>query len=344
MRNRDSVTCAAQPACGCGTVQTASVFRAVDSCAPCSNNGTDWNHWDRNMHRSGCCGSRSGGDGCNAWGTAGVNECCSNGCATAADHSWGNSCDACGTAAAINCNPCAAAANTGCAACTRCGNSPCTCHSNGCTAAANSCNACAVTADCNPCAAVANTGCAACTRCGNSPCTCHSNGCTAAANSCNACASAANCNPCAAAANTGCAACTRCGNNPCTCGLTPAMVYETPHGLNALHGFEEAIRKGTLFGELYMPMNGECADNCGARLCDGQAEAFAAWELRLYLNTHPWDRHALELFRQCCRRGDLPNYACAFASDDGCADRWRWTDAPWPWELGSTCENNCGCH
>ncbi len=190
-----------------------------------------------------------------------------------------------------------------------------------------------------------NSSCAAsasCAACGHSPCTCG-----------NACSAAASCreNGCSNNRNTGCnsscaapAPCAACGHSPCTCGHTPAMVYETPHCLDGLHGIEEAIRKGTLFSELYMPMNGEYADACGAQLCDGQAEAFAAWELRLYLNTHPCDRQALELFRHYCRRGDLPNYACAFAFDDGCAERWSWTDAPWPWEHNAACENNCGCN
>ncbi len=286
MRNKDTA------ACGCGAVQTASVFRAVDTCAPCSYNGTDWNHWDRNA-RQGCSGCGHACEGCHT-------------ACEAANH-WGG--------------------DTGSAArCPRCGNTPCTCEAeNSCNTAWNGCN--------NTCAG--NT--ARCPRCGNSPCTCNAeNSCNAAWNGCN--------NTCAGTA----ARCPRCGNSPCTCnaaayGIGPAMVYETGHSLE-VHAAEEAIRKGTLFSELYMPMMGECADNCGAQLCDGQAEAFAAWELRLYLNTHPHDRHALELFRQYARCADQPNYAGAFAFDDGCPDRWSWTDAPWPWEHNAACENNCGCN
>jgi len=114
---------------------------------------------------------------------------------------------------------------------------------------------------------------------------------------------------------------------------TPAMVYEEEHELCQLHEAEEAIRKGTLFPQLYMPMNGECADACGAQLCEGQAEAFAAWEIRLYLNTHPCDQQALKLFRKLARKTCEPNYATTFAGD--CDDRWSWTDAPW--------DVNCGC-
>ena len=103
-----------------------------------------------------------------------------------------------------------------------------------------------------------------------------------------------------------------------------------------MHEIEEAIRKGTLFSQLYMPMNGECADACGATLCEGQAEAFAAWELRLYLNTHPCDQQALQLFHKMARKAGEPNYASTFV--EGCQSRWSWTDAPWPWEFNCACE------
>lgn len=252
MRNKDTA------ACGCGAVQTASVFRAVDACAPCSYNGTDWNHWDRNARQ-----------GCNSCGHA--CEGCHTACETAENCGW-----------AVN----------PAARCNRCGNAPCTCGAdNSYNAAWNGCN--------STCGGNA----ARCNRCGNSPCTC----------------------------------------NASAYGIGPAMVYETGHSLE-VHAAEEAIRKGTLFSELYMPMMGEYADNCGAQLCDGQAEAFAAWELRLYLNTHPHDRQALELFRQYARCADQPNYAGAFAFDDGCPDHWSWTDAPWPWEHNAACETNCGCN
>ncbi len=121
---------------------------------------------------------------------------------------------------------------------------------------------------------------------------------------------------------------------PPATGNSPAMVYEAAHTLAKLYNAEEAIRKGTLFAQLYMPMMGESADACGAPLCQGQAEAFAAWELRLYLNTHPCDKQALQLFKQYARKAYQPNYAAAYAFEEGCDDRWNWTDAPWPWEQG----------
>lgn len=184
-----------------------------------------------------------------------------------------------------------------------------------------------------------NTGCcesALCTNNRNTVC-CENTSCANNRNT-GCCESA----PCANTRNTGC-----CENTPCdrnhnkgckeSTYRTAAMVYEEEHELDLFCEEEEAIRKGTLFSELYMPMNGEWADPCGAQLCDGQAEAFAAWELRLYLNTHPHDRKALQMFRSYCCRCGL-SYASAFACDDGESHDWNWTDAPWPWEFNCSCE------
>lgn len=94
--------------------------------------------------------------------------------------------------------------------------------------------------------------------------------------------------------------------------------------------------------------------------CDSDNESalsFAAWELRLYLNTHPDDERALEAYRKLCASHESKcNYACH--TDDarggightdsscGCADNtvhgshkggrvWHWIDDPWPWELAA---------
>ena len=221
------------------------------------------------------------------------------------------------------------------------------CQNDNACGCANSCgNNCETTFGCNR-----NIDCGRNNSCQReNPCGCGSN----CANNCNNnCEMTFGCNR-NTDCNTGCQRESTCScNNPCTretscnndcsChhrhghhhGRSPAMVYEAEHDLSQLHEMEEAIRKGTLFPQLYMPMKGECADACGAQLCDGQAEAFAAWELRLYLNTHPCDQQALKLFRKLARQTCQPNYATTFA--ENCDEGWRWTDAPWPWEF------NCGC-
>ena len=75
---------------------------------------------------------------------------------------------------------------------------------------------------------------------------------------------------------------------------------------------------------------------------------FAAWELRLYLDTHPADEKALAAYRQICLTRGC-DYAChtpegengascrlqARREEDGCDcgdNRWTWIDGPWPWE------------
>ena len=47
---------------------------------------------------------------------------------------------------------------------------------------------------------------------------------------------------------------------------------------------------------------------------------FAAWELRLYLDTHPNDERALAAYRQlCAAAGDKCNYACNTGDAKGAA-------------------------
>ena len=322
MRNLDTITCGVTPAAGCVTAQTASVFRTVDSGS--FGCGSDVNRNRRERRESwqdGCFDRRTGLVNGYASGCGHCNGC--NGCAD------GNACSTCTDSNA--CNVCAtgntcAVSTAGTASNTYTDNNAC----NGC-ATGNSCatgNTCAASA-----ASTASNTCTA-----NNAC----NGC-ATGNTCAASTAGNTCSPCTTAAQNSCgrsglAQACHLPHHPC---VTPGMVYETQHHLNDLHGAEEAIRKGTLFPQLYMPMMGECADNCGAQLCDGQADAFAAWELRLYLNTHPCDQQALQLFRKYARKAEQPNYAGAFAGD--CGDRWSWAEAPWPWEFNAGCECGCNC-
>ncbi len=99
---------------------------------------------------------------------------------------------------------------------------------------------------------------------------------------------------------------------------------------------ESALRSGTLFPELHKPLNGYCPcdSNCGT--C-AQAAAFAAWEMRLYLNTHPNDQEALALFRKLCKEAEDENYATTFLTDDCCTNGWNWVKNPWPWEYSCQC-------
>lgn len=114
------------------------------------------------------------------------------------------------------------------------------------------------------------------------------------------------------------------------------MVYAVVQQVENIFESQSALRCGTLFPELLMPY--EDYHPCG-RSCATQAQeaAFAAWELRLYLNTHPDDRQALALL--CCLMDETedPNYATTFLDREGCASRWTWVCDPWPWELDGNC-------
>lgn len=108
------------------------------------------------------------------------------------------------------------------------------------------------------------------------------------------------------------------------------IVRVTKQALNDIYDNARALKAGTLFPELHKPMDGyaPCGAACGT---DCQQAAFAAWEVRLYLDTHPDDMQARALLQQlvgdCCE----PNYATTFLNEE-CA-RWAWTDDPWPWNF-----------
>ena len=108
---------------------------------------------------------------------------------------------------------------------------------------------------------------------------------------------------------------------------------------------------------------------------------FAAWELRLYLNSHPQDRCALQLYYQLLAKARCATYAhtdldcsacyeqdncnaldymddaacpysgnlsdlmngCGCDQGDCCPIRWEWVDDPWPWDgYCGNCANQGG--
>ena len=122
----------------------------------------------------------------------------------------------------------------------------------------------------------------------------------------------------------------------------------------------------------YMQTNRMMCDKIESRSesegCDCTADSgvlsFAAWELRLYLDTHPWDEKALSAYKKLCEaQGSKCTYACHTDDargtvdhghmhghgDCGCADDrhgdgrvWHWIDDPWPWELAANMKGG-GC-
>ena len=110
----------------------------------------------------------------------------------------------------------------------------------------------------------------------------------------------------------------------------PGMVYHVPHDLRQLYDPQPTLQNGTLFHVLNKPMaHCKTYENRMPGTQD-QALAFTAWEVRLYLDTHPRDEQALDLYRRLCQQmGDM-QYACAFMA---CPQHtWEWIQDPWPWE------------
>ena len=166
---------------------------------------------------------------------------------------------------------------------------------------------------CSNAAAPVNAGCG----CNNAAVPANATGC-----GCNNAAVPANAGGCQQAVYSG-----RAAECPTASGV--GMVYAVDQALGEdVYQSESALRTGTLFPSLHKPMNGRCpaGSNCSST---GQQSAFAAWDLRLYLDTHPDDAQALSLFGQLAREAEDPNYATAFLSG---GSTWTWTDEPWPWE------------
>ncbi|MEW6769929.1 MAG: spore coat protein CotJB [Bacillota bacterium] len=71
-----------------------------------------------------------------------------------------------------------------------------------------------------------------------------------------------------------------------------------------------------------------------------QALEFAAIELTLYLDTHPYDRAALRDYNQLAhelmelknRYGEKYGPLMAYGFDTAQGD-WKWAEEPWPWEI-----------
>ena len=70
---------------------------------------------------------------------------------------------------------------------------------------------------------------------------------------------------------------------------------------------------------------------------------FMALDLQLYLNTHPSDMEALEMYNDCIQGaqaarekyeaefGPLTAFRSEGQKSDG-TDGWAWIDCPWPWQ------------
>ncbi len=67
---------------------------------------------------------------------------------------------------------------------------------------------------------------------------------------------------------------------------------------------------------------------------------FAAWELHIYLDTHPNDKSALSKFQQYQKKANEltaefeEKFGPLTANDEYGDSSWKWIQSPWPWECG----------
>lgn len=188
-------------------------------------------------------------------------------------------------------------------------------------------------ADCGCETTARNTGCSA----KHADCSCET---TARNNGCNAKHADCGCEAAESSCRQRSGSCLQI-RQQCGCETTGAnrgvgMVWTAVQKLERIFASESALRAGTLFPELHKPMRGYCpaCENCSD---EAQEAAFAVWELRLYLNTHPNDKEAWALFRKLCEETEEPNYAVTFLKEMCGCDGWTWTDDPWPWEYDCNC-------
>ena len=109
---------------------------------------------------------------------------------------------------------------------------------------------------------------------------------------------------------------------------------------------DKALCRGTLFPGLDLPLknivNTGTADVPAAEL---MAIDFAAHDLSLYLDTHPEDREAFQIYRELLELAKVgkkryeERYGVICKSDLIHSDSYTWLQDPWPWDAGRKAED-----
>ena len=130
-------------------------------------------------------------------------------------------------------------------------------------------------------------------------------------------------------------------------GCCAPMVY--PYIAMQVQGAErydsaEALKSGTLFPGLNLPFHAEMQTrfpDVSAALAELMALDFAIDELGLYLDTHPDDSEALELFHSYIKLScqGREKYEAMYGPLDqryiSANGKYTWINNPWPWEGGA---------
>ena len=120
-----------------------------------------------------------------------------------------------------------------------------------------------------------------------------------------------------------------------------------PFQVECPHKYEprKALVRGTLFSGLDLPFMDMVNQNEKpvTESTELQTLAFVIQELALYLDTHPNDRDALELYQnyQKMLHKGMMEYNESRPLNHGLptkSDRYRWLDDPWPWEYSANKE------
>ena len=132
------------------------------------------------------------------------------------------------------------------------------------------------------------------------------------------------------------------GRLPGTCApmVFPFIAMQTEN--SERYDSSEAPKSGTLFPGLNLPFHVEMQSRfptVPAALAELMALDFAIDELGLYLDTHPNDSEALELFNSYIKLAQQGRtkyeamygpLAKQYVSEDG---KYTWINDPWPWEI-----------
>jgi spore coat protein JB len=115
-------------------------------------------------------------------------------------------------------------------------------------------------------------------------------------------------------------------------GMLPAYPYVLPQPLVNRYSDEDAIIRGTLFPELDLPFhNFHIAQPLPKTpLTELMMLDFVCLELRLYLDTHPDDASAAEIFEEYRRKSADAKKALRDTQENQQFNSWVFS--PWPWE------------
>ena len=107
----------------------------------------------------------------------------------------------------------------------------------------------------------------------------------------------------------------------------------------------KALVRGTLFPGLDLPLaNIVNGDKTETPLLRVMALDFASHDLALYLDTHPQDQEAFEVYKELLALSEQAQreYAREYGPIDRRdlleAKRYTWLEGPWPWEPGANGE------